>query len=341
MAAALVAACGRGESTSHVLEHNTIAIAPLAGMPRRFVPAEWDTLMRFATLANRASRPDKVASAGKLVVFFSNTPKQLIAVEPDGEERWRLGPALPSGDSLRRVEDLRTMSDGRIVVLDSRSNRLVMVRPDGIVESELDLASLGHLTDVVELGPGRLLLLASDTSAPFAVVSSSGRTLQHLPFPSPRYAALHTLARAGVLGSGSDGRWVFGFRLGNGLVAFRDTIPLGPVGSYPEPIRFPSVIEESRPGYRVARLGRITRTATAITVVGDRSFVLFGGMSPDRGRIIDVYRFPTSSYAYSLILPSKAVEVLSSGDDLLALMGGPEGVILRTHTRSLLRVADR
>ena len=338
-AVAITGACGGKPGSTRVLAHDSVLVAPLTATPRRLAAGvTWDTAMRFVSVPN-ADLPDKIVSVGNVMVFFNPSAKRLIALDAAGRERWTVGPALPSGDTLRRIDQLRVLSDGLLAGLDSRSARLVLVRADGVVRSEVDLKSLGRATDLVELSPERLLLLGADAPAPFTVVSTGGRILQRLRFPSPRYAALHSLARAGVLGSGAGGKWVFGFRLGDGLVAFRDTTPLGSVASYPEPIVFPSVVEESSPGYRAARLGRITRAASAITVLGDRSYVLFGGTSADRNRIIDVYDYPTSGYRHSLILPSTAVHVFSTSTDLFVLTSGPQRVVLRMNAKAPSRLA--
>lgn len=337
---ALTLACGRSDVHERLITSDTVALTPRLAAARRVVSgAAWDTLLKFSDVGDGTERPDKVLPVGKLLVFFSDASRRLIAVDAAGRERWALGPRLPSGDSLLRIEDIQRSSDGRIIALDSRTGRLIVVRPEGTVEAELGLKSLGHLTDVVELSRDRLLLLAADTSVPFAVVSRSGKLLHRIPFPSPSYTSLHALARAGVLGTGDDGRWAFGFRLGNGLVAFRDTLQLGPVSSYPERIPFPPVMEETRPGYTASRLGRITRAALGIAVVGDHSFVLFGGSTADRYRIVDAYRYPSSQYAYSLMLPSKAVGIARAGNDLIALTGGPHRMVLRLTSGALHRVA--
>jgi hypothetical protein len=301
----------------------------------------WDTLLKLPESGGSSDRPIKARWLGDRLVYYSDASRKLLAIDTAGHERWSIGPRLPSGDSLRGVEDLRVLADGRIAALDARSNRLIVAHPNGTVAKELRLGNLGRVTDVVQLEEHRLLVLAPDDSMPFVVISDSGRMMRRLPFPSPAYTAVHPLARAGVLGSGTDGRWVFGFRLGNGLVAFQDTLQAGPVASYPEPVRFPLVIEESRPGFRSSRLGRITRTASAITVLGSHSFVLFGGESPDRGRIIDAYRFPGSTYAYSLQLPAKAVDLFSFKGELLALTSGSHRAVLRMRGTTLGDVARR
>jgi hypothetical protein len=329
------------DGSIHTVSSDSVIMASSTGIPRRMVEGvAWDTLLRLPQTAD-SDRPGKVRWLGDHFVYFSDGSRRLMAIDAAGYERWALGPRLPSGDSLAAVADLRVLKDGRIAALDARSNRLILVRIDGTVQAELDLASLGRATDVVELDAGRLLVLTPEDSMPFAVVSASGRVVQRLRFPNPRYNDVHALARAGVLGGGAGGRWVFGFRLGNGLVAFRDTIPGGPVAAYPESVRFPSVLEEVRPGFRSSRLGRITRTASAITVLRDQSFVLFGGESPDHGRIIDVYRFPSSSYAYSFRLPDKAVDLSSFDEDLIVLTGGAHRTVLRLKGTTLGDVARR
>lgn len=336
-----LAGCDRGQAQRVIVNDTISAVTASTGDRRIAWEATWDTLLRFATVGDGRERPARVAVTPQHVVFFGEREKALIAVDSTGTERWRVGPLLPSGDSLRAVVDLRPSRGGGVLALDPRSRRLIEVAGSGRVQDEVEIDGTALPSAALQLDGNRRLVLASDTTTPFMVLGARKQPGRFMAFPNPAYAKLHTLARAGILGAGERGEWVFAFQLGDGLVSFRDTMVAGPLGAYAERVQFPAVVEEHGSDFRVTRLGRITRAATAAVVLRGETFVLFGGETADKARLVDVYSFPESKYRYSFRLPAKAIDLGVVDGHLVALTASAPRAVVRIADPPVAKVAER
>ena len=107
---------------------------------------------------------------------------------------------------------------------------------------------------------------------------------------------------------------MFGFYYGNGWMTFRNT-DLTAVFPYAEHFDFPVLRRVRRGEDLYTHLTRTpTVTGSALSVVGDTLFVLFGGESQSRGRVLDKFDARTGAYLETDVLPHYANAAAVDGD---------------------------
>jgi hypothetical protein len=173
-------------------------------------------------------------------------------------------------------------------------------------------------------------------SRPFALIDSTAEEQARIAAPWNGYASLHFGARQGFLASDpSTGRWVFAFVFGDGWFAFRQTTPMSFRGQYAEHTDFPDVFVDSTRDRQSAYLGPSTEAARSIALHDSVLSVLFTGVSPLRGRVIDRFSVTTGEDLGSLLLPASASAIAVDGNRYVVLVRRPTTrlLILTPHVR--------
>lgn len=131
------------------------------------------------------------------------------------------------------------------------------------------------------------------------------------------------------LASGGDGRWAFGFALGDGWFGFSGTRPDGGRRPYVERAAFPQVVEKREGGSVTTQLASYTPcSACGMTIDGTELYVLFGGRTNMRHAVLDRYDLRTGRYRESLVLPAKTTEAAVAGDTFFLLVEEPTPMLL-------------
>jgi hypothetical protein len=104
-----------------------------------------------------------------------------------------------------------------------------------------------------------------------------------------------------------DHEWVAAFTLGDGFFPLRGTRSKDWRGWYVEPIPFPVPIVREEGNVRVTEFAEQPPiSAISVTLSPDHIFVLFGGQTEHRVRVVDQYRRSDGRYVGSFLLPHKA-----------------------------------
>lgn len=249
---------------------------------------------------------------------------QVLRFDRSGKLLWAFGGRGAGPDEFLHPLDVRVDGSGRTWVLDDRNLRITVIGGDGRPIFRLPLGDLGGAPNAfVPLRGGRALVALLDDARPLVVLERSGEPAAREPFPWPRWARLDAIRGQFALASraGSE-RWVAAFVFQDAFFGFEGVSPLGYRGWYVEPVPPPVVDEHAtrrgRSQVRERTLVSAVPAARAATSSGGRLYVLFGGSSPRRGRIVDTYGAETGEYAESFVLPRPAARIAWGGGRLYA-----------------------
>ena len=151
-------------------------------------------------------------------------------------------------------------ADGEVVLADSGNRRLVWLSGEGKWVRAVSLPQpagewvTGTVNGIVAQNGSSYILNTMD-DVHLLRVSDTGASEGPVPVPWTGFRNMDPLQTYGELASGPDGRWVFGFGVGNGFFIFSGP---DPQGAYPyiEHVDFPPLVRSSTPGgFRVSYPG--------------------------------------------------------------------------------------
>ena len=262
--------------------------------------------LAFDTLWTYGKRDTVLGSATRIDAFPGGDAVVLDALE---QRVHRIGSAGVvwswgrRGEGPREVENVRAMTinaDGEVVLADSGNRRLVWLSGEGKWVRAVSLPQpagewvTGTVNGIVAQNGSSYILNTMD-DVHLLRVSDTGASEGPVPVPCP------------------DGRWVFGFGVGNGFFIFSGP---DPQGAYPyiEHVDFPPLVRSSTPGgFRVTYPERPTRSAQDMAIGGDTLLVLARNWGLDR------YSLNTGEYVESTAFPGPVRRFAFAGDTLLVI----------------------
>lgn len=323
-----IAACGGDRSANEGQD------APAA---RRVAVARWDTLWALGGGLQDSVllQPTRLAAAGDRVYVFDHAAGRLLAVSrTDGSVAWSAGRKGAGPGEFRHVRDLEVGPDGLPMLLDVGNGRITTLSRTGAVARETRLRGVGYADQFAPLADGRAVLLTEHPDSALAVVDGGGGIAQRLGVPWAEFAQLDPLVRQGTLASGADGRWAFGFALGDGWFGFTGTRAEHGRRAYVEPAPFPRVVEEREGNSVVTQLASYTPCSVCgMAIDGADLYVLFGGRTENRHAVLDRYDLREGRYRESLVLPAKATEAAVAGGTVFILVEDPAPALLALRPR--------
>lgn len=209
---------------------------------------------------------------------------------------------------------------GGVVLADSGNRRLLYFSPDGLLAKEVTVRdeSFALISGVVELADGTVVL-DTDGPTPWLLVSPGTGETTPVPAPWEGFDRMNYLQRSGGIG-GSGATWAFGFVAGNGFFVMEHDVV---VGTYPyvEHADFPEVgVSSPERGTTIVRLlSRPKYSGYALSLREDTMFVLPGGTTSARMRVLDKYNLSTGRYMASQMLPGTASNFAVAGNDQVYL----------------------
>ncbi len=225
------------------------------------------------------------------------------------------------GEGPREVENVRAMTvspQGEVVLADSGNRRLVWLSGEGRWLRAVSLPQpagewvTGTVNSIVAQDGSSYILNTMD-DVRLLRVSETGASEGPVSVPWTGFRNMDPLQTYGELASGPDGRWVFGFGVGNGFFIFSGA---DPQGSYPyiEHVDFPPLVRSSTPGgFSVSYPERPTRSAQDMAIGGDTLLVLARNWGLDR------YSLNTGEYVESTAFPGPVRRFAFAGDTLLVI----------------------
>jgi hypothetical protein len=304
---------------------------------RRVVASRWDTLwvagggLQDSVLL----QPWRVAASHDRVYVYDGAAARVVAFSVrDGSVAWMAGRKGSGPGEFKRVRDVEVGPEGRPMLLDVGNARIVTLDGRGAVYRETRLQNVGYADQFAPLADGRTVLLTEHPDSALAVADTSGRIVQRLVVPWSEFAQLHPLVRQGTLASTAQGRWAFGFALGDGWFGFSGTRPAGGRRRYIEPADFPTVVEKREGGTVTTQLASYTPcSACSMAMDGTDLYVLFGGRTENRHAVLDRYDLRSGSYRESLLLPVKTSEAALAGGIVFILVDEPFPALLALRPR--------
>ena len=304
---------------------------------------EFDTLWAFGgpsdTLLATPGTPRLDGDGG--LVFFDITNQAAYRIGADGHLLWSWGKKGEGPDELLNVRAMDVEQDGSVVLVDSGNRRVVRLSADGSPLETNRTPEQGRFVDDVAALPGRRLAVnGGGPGSVLALWDGDGVVEPALPTEFGKPNPLHH--QGGLVRWGDEG-WVFGFRYGNGWMTFRGTELVG-VFPYVEHSDFPKV-REVRQGNRwhMQMTRRPAENGLSLSVVEDTLFVLFGGESQLRGRLLDKFDVRSGAYLGTDVLPHYANEAVVSWDRVFTVEAWdvfPSIVALARRTGGASREAE-
>jgi hypothetical protein len=305
-----------------------------AGAPgeRRVATARWDTLWSVGGSLQDSIllQPSRLAASGDRVYVFDGAAARLLAFSAsEGSLAWMAGRKGSGPGEFKMVRDLEIGSGGRPMLLDVGNGRITTVERSGAVHHQTRLVNVGYVDQFAPLSDGRAVLLTEDPDSALAIADTSGGIVRRLGLPWKEFADLHPLVRQGNLASGANGRWAFGFGLGDGWFGFSGTQPEGGRRPYIERTEFPQMVQKREGGSLTTQLASYTPcSACGMTIDGTDFYVLFGGRTDNRHAVLDRYDLRTGRYRESLVLPAKATEAAVADGTYFLLVEEPAPMLL-------------
>ncbi len=286
---------------------------------RRIRDVSWDTVW-----IREASLEDSVL-IGPVGMLLSSSGDRLFIPDPggdrveafstaDGSLEWTLGRKGHGPGEFTDMSGASLSGGDTLAVLDPAARRLSLISADGSFLGGQPLPAELYGYSACSLSGGRMLIAALETmeNSVYLIDHSSVREKFQLPWPA--IAKLPGIVTEVYLQRLNDSTCVGALMRAHGF-ALLGAHGFGATGKYIEEVDFPEVITEGR---------RMTISSTTVatrdvSVFEDTIQVLFGGNSPDRGALLDLYDAGSLQYSGSYRLPFKALFVRRSRNTFFAL----------------------
>ncbi len=295
----------------------------------RTTPQEYEWSVRF-TIGGTADDstlllPTKPAANSAGVYVADVAAKRVAHFNHDGQLVWTFGRGGQGPGEFEGPRDLRLDASGRVWVLDQDNRRATVLTAAGELERIITLDLGYYPTEIAPLADGTTVVAVASAERPFVRIDSSGAVLSTHPFPWKRFSALNTMATQFLTAHDpATSEWAVAFRLGDGFFAFQGTESTQHAGWFVEKVPFPiPVITQSDNVTRTSFTDVPITAASSVTLSPERLYVLFGGTTQHRFRVVDGYSRADGSYQGSFLLPSRAHEIAWHDGGLFVLREDP------------------
>ncbi len=269
--------------------------------------------------------PTLVAARGD-TIFVAGQDNAITAFDGQGTYLWTFGRKGQGPAEFSRIRDIEPTAEG-LAAYDPVNGRITEIDGRGVLLRETSLAEVPRGDQFAPLQHHRYAIVTTSISEPrnVVVVDTLGRVVGSLQWPWTAYDSLDPIARQVVTAAATGGKWVAGFRLGDGWYSLRDTVLSGAVHSFARHVDFPALIVEKDPSGRSStHLGRAEVAAMTVALRGRSLFVLFGGTGDSAFRIVDVHDAVTGKYENSILLPNASSGVAVGPDLMVSIVTDPE-----------------
>jgi hypothetical protein len=319
--AALLLATGCGDSINGGSE------AP-AKQNRQFTNVQWTQVSRIGgTREDSVLRvPVQVAADSRGFVVGDMYTGKITRHAPSGSPLWVY---QVDGTSYRPggIRDVEIDGDNRTWVLDRQSSRVLVIDSAGKLVRSLDISSAGsEPQSIVPLHDGGFIVALPSTRESFARFGPAAELRNRFTLPLQAYGTIEYIA--GQTGTtrvpGSD-TWFAGFYSGNGVFAFDGDRTQGSRRWYVEHTDFPQVerVRVATNRTMTKQVGRRVTSAVSLTASPTRLYVLFGGATSHRQRVVDSYSLVDGRYIESFLLPRRASDITWSNGGLFVVSSRP------------------
>lgn len=296
---------------------------------RRYGAVDWEQHLRIGGVADDTvlTSPIRLSASSDGVFLIDYFPRRVTSFSHTGELRWTLGRKGGGPNEFADPRDLKVGPEGNLWVMDSGNARLTIVSPDGDPLRNVPLTDLGSMPfAVTPMENGRaVLVVGGSREKPFVMVDPSGNVVERFAFPWSGFAQLDYIATQVVTAhDAATDRWAAAFTLGDGFFTFKGDTWDGYHGWFVEHVDFPQVSVRQEGNVTVTEhVSRPPISAAHITMSPSRLYVLFGGTTDERHRILDSFSLEDGSYAGSYLLPKRVMEVAWYDGGIYTLANDP------------------
>lgn len=261
-----------------------------------------------------------VAAPDNALYVLDPMLQQVVRLSPAGDLDWRWGSKGEGPGELGNVRAFDVTPDGGVVLADSGNCRLVFLSPEGVLKREdtIICTDFSLVEGVAALSAGDVVLDTNRPADPWILVSE-GEQEDSVKVPWSGFTTMHFLQRYGNVAASENDKWVFAFEAGNGWFTFEADTPLE-MFPYVEHTEFPEIIvnrRDNRTSWRLA--ARPAYSAYDMDVWKDTMYVLPGGHTAHRFRVLDMYDVGSGRYVHSQTLPDVADSFAVTGDRVFVL----------------------
>lgn len=289
---------------------------------RRVLAPEYDTIWHYGGIHDTLfGAPTRLAATPDNALYVLDPMLQQVArFSAQGAVEWSWGSKGEGPGEIANVRALDVAADGGVLLADSGNCRLVFLSPSGLLEREQTVVcdDFSLIEGVALLSSGNVILDTNRMALPWILVSPDGGQVDMTP-PWSGFETLHFLQRYGNTAASDDDVWVFGFETGNGWFAMQHQQVLGTY-PYVEHTDFPDIIvtrSETTTMWRMAT--RPAYSAFSMDVWRDTMYVIPGGHTRHRMRVVDKYDVTNGRYLYSQGLPDVVANLAVTGDRIFVL----------------------
>ncbi|MDE2753365.1 MAG: hypothetical protein OXI83_12375, partial [Gemmatimonadota bacterium] len=246
--------------------------------------------------------------------------QRVVRLSPAGDLDWRWGRKGEGPGELGNVRAFDVTPDGGLVLADSGNCRLVFLSPEGVLKREDTIIcnDFSLVEGVAALSSGDVVLDTNRPADPWILVSAGVR-MDSVTVPWSDLTTMHFLQRYGNIAASENDTWVFAFEAGNGWFTFEVDTPLG-MFPFVEHTEFPEIIvsrSENSTMWRMAT--QPAYSAYDMDVWRDTMYVLPGGHTSHRFRVLDMYDVRSGQYVHSQTLPDVTDSFAVTGDRVFVL----------------------
>ena len=292
---------------------------------RRFLPGRWEQVGGVQPeMESDLLNPLLIASRGRMLYVVDYGDTRVKAFDWTGRLAWAAGRKGKGPNEFTNPTDLQVDRSGNLWVYDPANSRVTVLRPDGKVEKMISTRTL--FQRVLPLEDGTFWGIGVGTEGVLGYRFDRRGTLAGTMRLPATMGSVDPMALDGRVAVAPTGRAaVMTFLYADRLVLWNGATRQ--VRSTPgvEPIPFPSVLEWQGPGGGVVtRLSLDATPATLSVTADDRyAYLLYGGKTRMKGRIVDRYELATGRYAGSYLLPRRVSGITVVPNGLAVLISNP------------------
>jgi len=299
---------------------------------RLLLSGNWDTVANLVYGATDSTfiTPLHVRGGPSGIWISDGGIPRVALLDTAGHLQWLRGRRGEGPGEFRSIRDIEVFGDSELAVLDPRNGRISVLNIRGEFVSETPLTETGHAEQLAPLSGRRYGLMTMRPDSPVVWVDSMGVIAKRKPVPWTRFAELHPLATQNhTAGDRTGRRWVVTLAIGDRFWLGDGETAEIQEGLYIESVEVPNIPVPTGPAPVSLPLTPFAGTAAAI--VGDSLFVLFGGTTELRQRLIDVYLLDSREYVKTYVLPVAATsfDVFGGIFSLILYGDNPHFLLLR------------
>lgn len=321
LAIAVIAQSGCTSSSDSAPETGPGGVRNVPASGRRTPTVTLDSLWRITPSDSGAIVEPVFVAAGWGRVFVSDAVAGLVALDASGQREWPVPNARGAGRFGQAFGALTLRRDSTIVMTERSGTRLLRARVTGRGVDQVVLDRRWNPNAICAPTDSTLLLTMGE--APLGVVDGDGREVGRPPYPWLAMRDSSLILQQTVVASSPTATGCLVAQAFGGGFAITDDGNQFRVFETPETVALPGVVETidstATSITRSTRLVEPVLAAVQAAVTDTLAIIAFGGATPVREGLIDLYDRRTGAYLGSAKLGAPVRALAAAGDTLFVL----------------------